>query len=52
MTEDLLRALRIPFAHLDHPDHVARRIAKATTLASSANKPVALLLGRDLMWEE
>src|SRR5712692_6143656 len=52
VTEDVLRALRIPFSHLDHPDSVRRRIAKADTLASSANKPVALLLGRDLMWEE
>jgi sulfopyruvate decarboxylase subunit alpha len=52
VTEDLLRALRIPFASLDDPKHVARRIAKAATLASSANKPVALLLGRDLMWED
>ena len=52
VTEDLLRALRIPVAHLDHRDHVAHRIAKAQTLALSANKPVALLLCRDLMWEE
>jgi sulfopyruvate decarboxylase subunit alpha len=52
VTEDLLRALRIPYASLDSPDHVARRIAKAQTLALSANKPVALLLCRDLMWEE
>ena len=52
VTEDLLRALRIPFAYLDHPDHVPRRIVKAHTLATSANKPVALLLCRDLMWEE
>ena len=52
VTEDLLRALRIPFAHLDHPEQVARRISKAATLCSSANKPVALLLGRDLMWED
>src|SRR5213082_528607 len=52
VTEDLLRALRIPFAFLDHPDHVGRRIAKAQTLAASANRPVALLLCRDLMWEE
>ena len=44
MTEDLLRALRIPFTLLDDPRHVARRIAKAQTLAYSANKPVALLL--------
>lgn len=52
VTEDLLRALRIPFASLDDPLHVARRIHKAQTLAYSANKPVALLLCRDLMWED
>jgi sulfopyruvate decarboxylase subunit alpha len=52
VTEDLLRALRIPYSYLDRPDHVAHRIAKAHTLACSANKPVALLLCRDLMWEE
>ena len=52
VTEELLRALRIPFAYLDSPDHVARRIRKAQTLAQSANRPVALLLCRDLMWEE
>src|SRR5947207_5410969 len=52
VTEDLLRALRIPFAYLDHPAHVERRIAKAQTLANSSNRPVALLLCRDLMWEE
>src|ERR1700704_2336612 len=51
VTEDLLRALRIPFSYLDHPDHVAKRIRKAQTLSPSANKPVALLLCRDLMWE-
>ena len=52
VTEDLLRTLRIPFAYLDDPAHVAARVAKAQTLAYSANKPVALLLCRDLMWEE
>jgi len=31
---------------------LATRIAKAQTLSLSANKPVALLLCRDLMWEE
>src|ERR671923_3041540 len=46
VTEELLRALRIPFAYLDNPQHVAHRIAKAQTLAQSANKPVALLLCR------
>ena len=52
VTEDLLRALRIPFTMLDRPDHVERRIAQAQTLATSSNKPVALLLCRDLMWED
>jgi sulfopyruvate decarboxylase subunit alpha len=52
VTEDVLRALRIPFAMLDRPEQVAPRIAKAQTLALSANKPVALLLCRDLMWDE
>src|SRR5262249_34102659 len=52
VTEEILRTLRIPIAYLDHPSHVAQRVAKAQTLALSSNKPVALLLGRDLMWEE
>jgi sulfopyruvate decarboxylase subunit alpha len=52
VTEDVLRALRIPFSYLEAPDHVPRRIAKAQALARSANKPVALLLRRDLMWED
>jgi sulfopyruvate decarboxylase subunit alpha len=52
VTEDLLRALRIPYAYLDDPSHVTRRIHKAQTLAHSSNKPVALLLCRDLMWED
>jgi sulfopyruvate decarboxylase subunit alpha len=52
VTEHLLQALRIPFAYLDNPAHVAHRVKKALTLAYSANKPVGLLLCRDLMWEE
>jgi sulfopyruvate decarboxylase subunit alpha len=52
VTEHLLQALRIPYAALDQPDQVPRRVAKALTLATSANKPVALLLHRDLMWED
>jgi sulfopyruvate decarboxylase subunit alpha len=52
VTEDLLHALRIPFSYLEHVDHVAKRINKAQTLAYSSNKPVALLLCRDLMWED
>jgi sulfopyruvate decarboxylase subunit alpha len=52
VTEDLLRALRIPFEYLDQPDHVGRRIHQAQTLALAANKPVALLLRRNLMWAD
>lgn len=51
-TEPLLRGLNIPFDRLDHPDQVAPRIRKAQTLAEAALTPVALLLCRDLMWEE
>ncbi|MGQ0538701.1 MAG: thiamine pyrophosphate-binding protein [Gemmatimonadaceae bacterium] len=52
VTEHVLDALRIPHARLEAPDHVAQRVAKAQTLAYSASRPVALLLCRDLMWEE
>ena len=52
VTEHVLDSLRIPHTQLDSPDHVARRIHKAQTLAYSASRPVALLLCRDLMWEE
>ena len=52
VTEALLRALRIPTLRLDQPDQVERRIQQAQTLAEAALRPVALLLCRDLMWEE
>jgi sulfopyruvate decarboxylase subunit alpha len=52
VTEHVLRALRIAYTSLDHPEHVERRMAKAQTLAASSHRPVALLLTRDLMWEE
>jgi len=52
VTEAVLQALTIPVARLDEPGHVAARIRKAQALAESSLKPVALLLCRDLMWEE
>jgi len=52
VTEHVLEALRIPFDRLDAPEQVGRKLAKAQTLAYSASRPVALLLSRDLMWEE
>ena len=52
VTERVLQALSIPYGVLDTPDTVERRIRQAQTLAESSLQPVALLLMRDLMWEE
>ncbi|MBI3790725.1 MAG: sulfopyruvate decarboxylase [Gemmatimonadetes bacterium] len=52
VTEHVLDALRIPTERLGSQGDVARKISKAMTLAYSASRPVALLLERDLMWEE
>jgi len=52
VTETVLTALRIPMMRLDDPARVAQRIQQAQALAYASNKPVALLLTRDLMWEE
>ena len=51
-TEPVLRALGIPYLFLDSPDTVEKRIHQAQTLAESSLQPVALLMMRDLMWEE
>ena len=51
-TEPVLQALRIPYERLDTPDRVAPRVRQALTLAYASLRPVALLLTRDLMWEE
>jgi sulfopyruvate decarboxylase subunit alpha len=51
-TEPVLRALRIPYAFLDAPETVAQRIADAQTWAYASLHPAALLLTRQLMWEE
>jgi sulfopyruvate decarboxylase subunit alpha len=52
VTERVLQALSIPYGVLDAPETVARRVRHAQTLAESSLQPVALLLSRDLMWEE
>jgi len=52
VTEPVLAALRIPLMRLDDPARVAERIRQAQTLAYASNKPVALLLTRELMWED
>jgi sulfopyruvate decarboxylase subunit alpha len=52
VTEDVLRALRIPFTRLDDPQTAARRVRDAQTLAANGSRPVAILLERELMWED
>ena len=52
VTDSVLAALRIPVMRLSDPARVAYQIRQAQTLAYSSNKPVALLLTRDLMWED
>jgi sulfopyruvate decarboxylase subunit alpha len=52
VTEALLRAMGIPYSFLDRIESVEKRIRQAQTLAESSLQPVALLLTRDLMWEE
>ena len=52
VTEPLLRALGIPYCYLDSAATIAKRISDAQTLAYSSFQPTALLLTRELMWEE
>jgi len=52
VTSHVLDALRIPHETIDAPVDVARKIAHAQTLAYASNRPVALQLGRNLMWED
>src|SRR5919106_509804 len=51
-TRRMLDALGIVRDELSRPEEAEGKIAKAITLAYSSNSPVALLLTRDLMWEE
>ena len=51
-TRPVLDALNIAREDLTHPDEVISKLAKAMALAQSSLSPVAVLLERDLMWEE
>jgi sulfopyruvate decarboxylase subunit alpha len=51
-TRRVLDSLGIVRDDLVDPDDVETKVAKALTLAQSSLSPVALLLSRDLMWEE
>jgi sulfopyruvate decarboxylase subunit alpha len=52
VTEPLLRALGIPYSFLDDPTKAEKRIAEAQTWAYASLHPAALLLTRELMWED
>ena len=49
ITEEVLRALGIPFAYARDPHKVGKQIKEAYTFSQSSLSPVALLLTRDLM---
>jgi sulfopyruvate decarboxylase subunit alpha len=51
-TRRVLDALGIIRDDLEAPGEVDGKVLKAVTLAHSSLSPVALLLSRDLMWEE
>jgi sulfopyruvate decarboxylase subunit alpha len=51
-TEPILRSLNIPIWHLNSSSDIERRLRDAQTLANAALHPVAVLLSRELMWEE
>ncbi|MFQ5932134.1 MAG: sulfopyruvate decarboxylase [Nitrospiraceae bacterium] len=52
VTEPLLRALNIPTWLLSTSRDIPRRLKDAQTLAEASLTPVAVLLTRELMWEE
>jgi sulfopyruvate decarboxylase subunit alpha len=51
VTEQVMRALSIPFEYARDPDKVAKQVCEAYTFSQSSLSPVALLLTRDLMEE-
>jgi len=52
VTEPILRAMNIPIYHLAEATEIHRRLKAAQTLAHASLHPVAVLLSRDVMWEE
>ncbi len=52
LTEPILRSMNIPTWHLSSTTDVYRRLKDAQTLAHASLHPVAVLLSRELMWEE
>ena len=51
-TEPILKALNIPTWHLTNQADIYRRLKDAQTLAHASLHPVAVLLSREIMWED
>jgi sulfopyruvate decarboxylase subunit alpha len=51
-TEPLLHALNIPIWHLNTTTDITKRIKDAHTLSYASLHPVAILLHREVMWED
>src|SRR5258708_39055616 len=51
-TETILRALNIPTWHLTSSTDIHRRLKDAQTFAHASLHPVAVLLSRELLWEQ
>ena len=51
-TEPILRALNIPIWQLSNANEIYHRLKDAQTLAHASLLPVAVLLTRELMWED
>ena len=51
-TEPILRALNIPIWQLSKPNEIYSRLKDAQALAHASLLPVAVLLTRELMWED
>jgi sulfopyruvate decarboxylase subunit alpha len=52
LTEPILRSMNIPTWHLNTATDMYRRLKDAQTLANASLHPVAVLLSRELMWED
>lgn len=52
VTEEVLRALSIPFEYARDPERVEQQIREAVTFSRASLSPVALLLTRDLMEDD
>ena len=51
-TEPILRALNIPIWQLSKPNEIYTRLKDAQTLAHASLHPIAVLLTRELLWED